>query len=267
MKKYIICIALLKAGFIGSELKAQVGVNTKNIEDGVMLQLESSSKGVLFPRMALTSRTSASPLDASIPTGTIVFNTTTTGSFPNIITPGLHWWSAEEQQWTNLSTDLQNVTAKYVNTENTTNYNTTNWQNVRLFGSEVFNESESIYNVNKSDHTVTLGMSGLYSVSTLLSFDRDDADEEGRVSMTARLYVNGQPVGTEQVFSPGFTTSIDDNRGLFSHSFTEYIELNKGDVLCVKIKKTTGTYATDYGIANVKFLQAGDSSIALLRIR
>ncbi|WP_292009253.1 hypothetical protein [Chryseobacterium sp.] len=267
MKKYIIYAALLTVGVISGELHAQIGVNTTNIEDGVMMQLESTNKGVLFPRLALSSRTSVSPLNASIPTGTIVFNTTLSGSFPNIISPGLHWWSAEEKQWTNLSTNLENVTAKYVNAENVTNYNTTAWQNVQLFGSEVFNESESIYNVNSNNHTVTLGMSGLYSISTLLSFDRLTADNPARLSMTARLYVNDQPVGTEQVFSPGYTTSINNNRGLFSHSFTEYIELNKGDVLSVKIKKTAGTYANNYGVADVKFLQSGDSSIALLRIR
>lgn len=246
---------------------AQVGINTNSISDGVTFQLESSSKGVLFPRIALTSRTATSPLNTAIPTGTMVFNTATAGTFPNLITPGLYWWSAEEQQWTNIGTNLDNATVKYTNSENTTNYNTTTLQNLKLFGNLIINESSATYTVNTTNQTVTIGRAGLYSISSLLSFDRESGGNASRLSLTARVYVNGNPAGTEQVFSPGYTASTGSNRGLFSHSFTEYLELNKGDVVSIKIKKTDGTYSNNYGTSSTPFLQSGDSSIAILRIR
>jgi len=253
--------------FASFSATAQVGINTSNVLNGVSLQIESSTKGALFPRVALTSRTSTLPLAPSIPTGTIVFNTSTTGSFPNAITPGLHWWSAVDQQWTDMSTNLNTALMKYTNSESSTNYNTTGWQNVKIFGNKIINESSAIYNVNTTNQSVTINRTGLYSISSLLSFDRKDDGNAGRLSLSAQIFINGTAVGTQQVISPGYTISIASNRGLFSHSFTEYLDLSSGDVVTLQVKRTDGTYSSGYGTAEVRFLQSGDSNISIQRIR
>ncbi len=264
MKKIYLCLAFLMSLFAYTA-HGQVGIGTEIIGDGVALQLDASDKGVLFPRVALSSRYSTSPLPTSILTGTMVFNTATAGSFPNTISPGLYWWSAENQQWTNLNTNITNILMKYTNTEASTNYNTTSWQNIKLFGNKIINENPLIYEVNPVNQEVKINLPGLYSISSLLSFNRKSGGNAGRVSLSARIYINGNPVGTEQVFSPGYTAGVAGGRGLFSHAFTEYLELNDGDLVCVKIKRTTGTFSG--GTAIVPFFQSGDSSIAILRIR
>ncbi|GEM_PF-1110412 len=268
MKKYILIILTFFS--LQTILFSQVGINTNTVQNGVMLEVNSNQKGVLLPRVALQSRTSTSPLGASIPTGTVVFNTATTGTFPNTITPGLHWWSAEDQQWTNFSTDSNNLLMKYTNSESgtsTTNYNTTNLVNVKLFGNRIINESSAVYSVNTTDQSVTINNYGLYSISTLLSMERQDDGDHSRQSLTARIYVNGTGVGTEQVYSPGYIASDGGIRGLFSHAFTEYLVLNDGDVVTVKIKRTDGSYSSGYGDAPVRFYRSGDSSISIQRIR
>ncbi|NML72461.1 hypothetical protein HHL23_22170 [Chryseobacterium sp. RP-3-3] len=266
MKRYL--YTTLFIFIIAAEALSQVGINTSVIQDGVALQVESSNKGMLFPRVALSSRVSTSPLAATIPTGTMVFNTAAANSFPNTVTPGLHWWDAVEGQWTNFSTNTNTVMVKYTNSESTTNYNTTTWQNVKLFGNKIINESSAIYLVNNTNQSVTVNRSGLYSISSLLSFDRlNGSNAQVRLSLSARVYVNGVAVGTEQAISPGFSASINGDRGLFSHAFTEYLELADGDVVTVKIRRTVGTYRGLYGQSPVQFLQNGDSSIAILRIR
>ncbi|SIQ31372.1 hypothetical protein SAMN05880574_11010 [Chryseobacterium sp. RU37D] len=232
-----------------------------------MMQMGTNNKGFLPPRIALTSRTSTAPLPNTIPTGTIVFNTSTTGSFPNLITPGAYWWSAEDKQWTNFSTNLDTATAKYTNSETSTNYNTTSWQNVKLFGNLIYNENSHIYSGNTTAHTLTVKKKGLYSISSILSFDRLSGSNSSMVSMAARIFVNGNPVGTEQVFSPEETVSVNSDRGLFSHSFTEYLQLNANDVISIRIKKTDGVYSSGYGDSAVQFHASGDSSFAILRIR
>lgn len=252
---------------LSSLIYSQVAIGTSTIEKGIALQLEANDKGVLFPRVVLTSKNATSPLLTSIPTGTMVFNTKTTGTFPNLITPGLHWWSAEEKQWTNVNTNLVNPTLKYTNRESTINYNVEYWRNAELFGQKVFNESNSVYIVNSSAQTLTIGMAGLYAISPLLSFDRIKGSHSSRISLTARVYVNEKPVGTEQVINPGFTHSINKDRGLFSHSFTEYLELDKNDVISIKLMKTYGSYSGSAGKSEVQFKQSGDSSISILRIR
>nr|WP_297306491.1 hypothetical protein [uncultured Flavobacterium sp.] len=251
---------------------SQSGIGTQSIENGVMLQLNSSDSGFLLPRYALTSKSSTNPLPNDIPFGTMVFNTNTTGTFPNRITPGIYWWDSNDKLWNNISESLDNAAMKYLNNETTVNYNSTSWQNVRLFGTKNFNDSSNIYNVNSTASTVTIGRDGLYSISVLLSFDRLSAnDNQGRLSLSSRVFVNNAAVGTEQVFSPGFTSSINARRGLFSHSYTEFLLLKRGDVVSIKIKRTEGSYggtnANPYGASPVSFESAGDSSISIIRIR
>ncbi len=253
--------------FVSFSSHAQVGINTSAVLDGVSLQVESSTKGVLFPRVAITSSASYLPLTSSIPTGTIVFNTATTGSFPSAVTPGLYWWSAVEQQWTSMSINMSTALMKYTNSEFSTNYNTTGWQNVKIFGNKIINESSATYAVNTTNESVTIKRAGLYAISSLLSFDRKDGGNFGRLSLSAQIVINGIPAGTQQVVSPGFTASVGSNRGLFSHFFTEYLDLSSGDVLTLQVKRTDGTYSNGYGTADVTFLQSGDSSIAIQRIR
>jgi len=253
--------------FITNVTQAQVAIGTTYIEDGIIFKTETEDKGLLLPRVQLVSRNSTSPLPTNIPSGTVVFNTQTTGTFPNIITTGIHWWSAEENQWTNISVNLKNVLVKYTNSENSINYNQLIPQNVSLFGNKIINESSSIYEVNSGNQEIKVNVPGLFSISSLLSFDRSTADGPGRVVLTARVYVNNLPVGTEQIINSGYTTSINGDRGLFSHSFTEYITLKEGDVVSVKIARAAGIYANNYGNSVVKFLRSGDSSISLLRIR
>ncbi|GAA5102304.1 hypothetical protein GCM10023210_43180 [Chryseobacterium ginsengisoli] len=265
MKKSISSIILVLG--LSVPLFAQTGIATSTISDGVMLQLGTNNKGLLLPRIALTSRTSTSPLPTTIPTGTMVFNTTTTGSFPNLINPGIYWWSAEDTQWTSLSTNLETAAVKYTSSETATNYNTTTWQNIKLFGNMVYNESSSIYSINTAAQTLTIKRQGLYSISSILSFDRFDGGNGSMLSLTAAVFVNGVSAGTEQVFSPEETASVNNDRGLFSHSFTEYLHLNANDVISIRIKKTDGTYSSGYGDSAIRFHQNGDSSIALLRIR
>lgn len=265
MKKSISSVILflgLSGGFY-----AQIGIATSTISDGIMLQLGTNNKGLLLPRIPLISRTSTSPLPTSIPTGTMIFNTATTGNFPNLITPGIYWWSSEDMQWTGLSTNLETAAAKYTSSETATNYNATTFQNVKLFGNLVYNESSSIYSINTTSQTLTVKRQGLYSISSLLSFDRLEGGNDSMVSLTAGVFINGNLAGTQQVFSPEETASIHDNRGLFTHSFTEYLHLNANDVISIRIKKTDGTFSSGYGDSPVRIHQNGDSSIALLRIR
>jgi hypothetical protein len=264
----------------------QVVIGDETPIEGITLQVGQKgdgNKGVLLPRISLVARNSTSPLPANIPSGTIIFNTRSTGVFPNEITPGLFWWDSSNKQWQDISRGLDNVSLKYTNWESgpsSTDYNQIEWQNVRLFGNSIYNESSEVYTVNTAKHSVTVKRVGLYAFYILLALDRTDENNYAvRLSLTARIYVNGNPVGTEQVISPGFTTLVsraagkDYGRGVFSHSFTEYLELKEGDEVSVRIKRTDGDYIRNrIGTSPVVFSQNkygedGDASIVVSRIR
>jgi hypothetical protein len=75
--------------FLGTcQLNAQikVGNNPKTINTNSIFEMESSNKGMLLPRLALTSTTSFAPLSAAIE-GMTVYNTATTAD----VTPGIYY--------------------------------------------------------------------------------------------------------------------------------------------------------------------------------
>ncbi|WP_264558501.1 hypothetical protein [Flavobacterium sp. N2270] len=76
---------------------AQVGIGTTNILNGVELQIESSSRGLLIPRVALTSTIIQAPVGpAPIATGVLVYNTNINGVGATAVSPGFYYWSGTE---------------------------------------------------------------------------------------------------------------------------------------------------------------------------
>ncbi|MCL9804713.1 hypothetical protein NAT51_04215 [Flavobacterium amniphilum] len=70
-------------------LKAQVGIGTTTPDPSAILHLESNSKGLLLPRIALTSKTDAATI-ASPVAGLLVYNTGLGGLSPE----GLYQWKS-----------------------------------------------------------------------------------------------------------------------------------------------------------------------------
>jgi hypothetical protein len=93
MKKLLFITALLLINYS----IAQVGIGTTEIQNGVELQIESNNRGLLIPRVALTSTSLAAPVGpAPIATGILIYNTATTGGEGTAVTPGFYYWSGTE---------------------------------------------------------------------------------------------------------------------------------------------------------------------------
>ena len=63
---------------ITANAQVKVGNNPTTINTNSVLEIESTNKGLLMPRLALTSTTTASPLSAHV-AGMNVYNTATAG--------------------------------------------------------------------------------------------------------------------------------------------------------------------------------------------
>jgi hypothetical protein len=100
MKKLsIIIILLLTVSISGYSQKfLKLGDNTGSINSSALLDLESTNKGLLLPRVALASTSDVSTI-SSPATGLIVYNTATVSD----VTPGLYVFVGSNK-WNRLST-------------------------------------------------------------------------------------------------------------------------------------------------------------------
>lgn len=89
-------IALLLL-FVVTTVSAQVGVGTRTPHPDAMLEVAATNKGILLPRVALTTTTAASPLAAHV-AGMSVYNTATAGD----VTPGYYY--NDGSKWVKLAT-------------------------------------------------------------------------------------------------------------------------------------------------------------------
>ncbi len=94
----LLILALVYTSNIFSQVK--IGENPRLINADAMLEIESPSKGVLLPRIALRSTASAMPLKKLI-AGMVVYNTSNT----NDVTPGLYY--CDGTKWIRAETNIK----------------------------------------------------------------------------------------------------------------------------------------------------------------
>ena len=87
---------------------AQTGIGTTTPDASAKLEVASSNKGFLPPRVALSAINSASPISAPA-NGLMVFNTASAGANPYQVVPGYYYWDSTGQKWVSLSTTVGNV--------------------------------------------------------------------------------------------------------------------------------------------------------------
>ena len=86
--------------------EAQIGIGTTTPSSSSQLDVTSTTKGVLIPRIALTSLTSASPI-TSPTTSLLIYNTATAGTSPANVTPGFYYWNGTA--WVRLDDNTTNT--------------------------------------------------------------------------------------------------------------------------------------------------------------
>lgn len=240
--------------FIQSSVFAQVGIGTTIIENGVALKVESSNSGILIPRVALTSRNVVAPIAATPPQGTLIYNTTTSGTFPNNVVPGFYFWDGLE--WRAINDTKINKTAKFNNNSTSTDYSSNAGSGfgvfMELFSNTIWNEEPSMYNrLSNTEFRVT--ESGLYEITVNMHLDFSDIERY----LNIRLNINGVDIGENfRAIGPEDSGS----NGTVSVNFTCYNIINANDVIRINsYRDGSNTTAT--------FASAGTSTFTIKRIR
>lgn len=105
MKTKLIAVLLVLCGAVNAQVK--IGNNPNTINANSLLELESTNKGFLPPRVALTSLASVSPLTGTVPAGMLVY------SSGGSLSDGFYYWSGSE--WKSLNTGKTNLVSKTAN--------------------------------------------------------------------------------------------------------------------------------------------------------
>lgn len=105
MKNLLMTCCLLVAVTTFGQVK--IGNNPNTIDANSLLEMESTNKGFLPPRVTLTSLTSVSPLTGTVPSGMIVYNAAGSLSY------GFYYWDGSE--WKKLENGYKNLVTKTAN--------------------------------------------------------------------------------------------------------------------------------------------------------
>ena len=90
----------------------KIGDNASSINSASLLELETTSKGFVPPRVSLTSVASTSPLPAGLLNGTIVYNTNSSITGGN--GTGLYIWNISSSAWIPVTPNYGSGTSDYV---------------------------------------------------------------------------------------------------------------------------------------------------------
>lgn len=101
-----LCIRLITY----SQMK--IGDNVSSINSASLLELETTNKGFVLPRVSLTSVASTSPLPAGLLNGTVVFNTNASVTGGN--GTGLYVWNTSSSAWIPVTPNYGSGTTDYV---------------------------------------------------------------------------------------------------------------------------------------------------------
>lgn len=106
MKKISFIVFLFMTIYAQAQVK--IGNNPATINSNSLLELESTNKGFLPPRVALNSISSVSPLTGTVPAGMLVFSTEGT------LADGYYYWNGT--QWVILATNNTSFVTKTAST-------------------------------------------------------------------------------------------------------------------------------------------------------
>src|SRR5690242_12342362 len=102
MKKFFPIALLFFA--VSASAQVKIGNNPGTINANSLLEMESTNKGFLPPRVALNSTTSVSPLTGTVPSGMLVYSSGGT------LTDGFYYWNGTA--WRLVATNELNTVTK-----------------------------------------------------------------------------------------------------------------------------------------------------------
>ena len=241
MKKIVLSIILLCFSYYYNY--AQVGIGTTTPDPSSILDIESTTQGVLVPRLTTAQITAI----GSPAMGLLVFNSDEKEFQFNFGTTGTPDWSKVSH----------NSSVKYSNTNTTTNINTGVLTNAPIFGTLNWNDDTGLYSV--TGNTITINSTGRYRVIINIAYrvPTIGGNSDQRVSVEAQLAVNG--VLTGAIANTGYVRHANGHREASLH-LTEVLQITAGQSLSIQTISGGNSAAAN-------FRSVGTSNIYIEKIK
>lgn len=211
--------------------QVKIGDNPSGINPGAVLDIESTNKGLLLPRVSLSSTTTWS-LSGTATAGMHVYNTNSSVTSSNPAYPilasktGEYYWNG--MGWVALGGDQSTEVALYV-TGNQTSPTT---------GDVKVNYTSAKYDKNSnfdlSADQITIPSSGYYMLIL-----------QGK-SGSASSYVNYGSISVNGITVDGWDSGIVTGPSLYSGSSIQILELNTGDILTTHTRNNTNATTVSF---------------------
>lgn len=240
---HIVCILVLTLN-----VHAQVGVGTTTPDESSILDIVSTDKGLLVPRLSNAQRDAI----LSPAKGLLIYNSDADEFQFNSNSPSTPIWVAFSLTPTTTSSPGQSV--KYSNSDTTTNINDTAGINLPIVSTLGWNDNPSLYNVDTVNHTITIGETGRYRIMVNASIVRTSGT--ARTAPEIRLAVNGT-----EIASYASTAYARNNSGHNETSLhlNEVIEVSANDVISINVVRSASN-----GVVNLR--SEGSSNIYIEKI-
>lgn len=227
-------------------VNAQVAIGTVTVEPSAMLELSSTNRGFLLPRLTTTERNAmVNPAN-----GSLIYNSTTNSLNINTGTPGSPVWEATNTEATKTARTGQS--AKYSNSDTSTNLNSDTAIELPVYGQEEWNDNTSLFSI--SGNTMQIGESGRFKLNINVSLQSNSSS--ARKSPEIFILVNGTVVGS--IASTGYMRRNNGHEESSLH-LNEILELNSGDLVTVEIRRIANS-------GNTILRSAGSSNFYIEKI-
>ncbi|MAN59940.1 MAG: hypothetical protein CMC08_08925 [Flavobacteriaceae bacterium] len=204
--------------------QSQVGIGTTNPDPSSILDIATTDKGLLIPRLTTAQRDAiANPAN-----GLMIYNTDANAFQFNANTSGPPQW--EVLTATSTSTGMPGESVKYSNTDITTNINANPAIELPIFGTQHWNDNNTLYTV--SGNRLTITEAGRYQIIANVSLENSNGE---RNPPEIRIGVNGIPIGP--ISSTGYIRDRNYHVNGSLH-INEVLELNANDIITISTEQS-----------------------------
>lgn len=263
--KYTITIFIIAISTL--MLKAQVGIGTTSPRNATVLDIVSTTKGVLFPKVQLQALNVKTPLEGEIPNGTLVFNTGSSGTGANKVFPGFYEWY--NGQWKlPISYETNYKVAKFNNnpSDQLTNWNpvtTAAPYLVTLFDTTEFNDDSDLFQ-KIGNTSLRINEVGTYVITTNIGFQLFPTNT---VNSTIEIYFNYALDGTiasSKVLSRVPQQDGASVNGRFFYNLIDYVTVTSpGQILTLEAWRNNNYPTNQY----IRYDEGVTSSLTIQKLR